>query len=544
MRLPGANYAYGVKSLGRVGNEAARVQSAHAEEVLTTQTAKNAVIKEFQNSIDAVATWDEATQTANANAALADYSEAMTQQQVTLAATKQWSVKDVPEGVQVERERNGEPVDFVPSWQVAPQMYDLAEKTASERALAKVTNPAIKEKLRVQLQNERTQGAAKVSATYFQDRMDSIRNTTAEALQKAVLAENTALGEKILADAVETGAFSLDEARQQRQQMLEDTDEVRASRFLSETDDPAKLEAFAAGIGAEGPNTQFPHLTPAKRVALMNTAESRAITLTNQRLAQYDRAKSNAAEATFNSVLERFTMTGQGATPAEISAAKNYMSPSQFKSFVGIGRTGNANGMPSDPNTVRTLQGAVATVVGGTTPLNGATDLETKLAILRDANEQAFAAGTVNPTDYTAINKMIDDTGNNVFGSDGFKNASETIKKGIAPNVGVPGLPTPKTDARIEQQAQMELRAAVSANPKLDPVKWAQENLPRFQYQVNDDLNVTLTELGVGSMIVTNPDGTIDKVKSEAALRSLAAGKGLSLDVLEEAVNKLNRATP
>ena len=121
MKLPGADYSYGVKSLGRIGPGTA--YGAHAEEVLTTQTAKNKVLDEFRTAAGAYNTWDEATQTANANAALADYSEAMTQEQVTLAATKQWSVKDVPDGVQVERERNGEPVEFVPSWQVAPQMY-------------------------------------------------------------------------------------------------------------------------------------------------------------------------------------------------------------------------------------------------------------------------------------------------------------------------------------------------------------------------------------------------------------------------------------
>jgi hypothetical protein len=139
---------------------------------------------------------------------------------------------------------------------------------------------------------------------------------------------------------------------------------------------------------------------------------------------------------------------------------------------------------------------------------------------------------------------MITDTGDNVFGSDAFKSASETIKKSIAPNVGIPGLPTAKTDARIEQQAQIELRAAVSANPKLDPLKWVQENLPRFQYQVNDDMNVSLTEMGVGSMIVTRSDGTIDKDKTEAALRALATGRGLSLDVAEKAINKLHGYTP
>jgi len=542
MRLPGANYAYGVKSLGRVGDEAAGVYRAAADYELVKGNAQGEVIKAFQGSVDAYNAWDEATQTANANKALADYNTKMAARETELRNTEAFKTADIPDTVKVEREKNGEPVEWVPNWQVAPQLYDMSEREAADHALAQVTNPKIRQQLQVNLQNRRTESSTRVAEDYFKARKDSIRNTTIEALQGAVLAEDTALGDKILQDAVETGIFSLDEARKERTTMMQGADKIKAERLIMNSEDPAQLSAFAASIGQPGPNAAFPHLPPDERLRLQVAAEGRSNSITNQRLAEYDRAKSDAAANTFNNVLERFTLTGQPATEEEIAQAKKYMTPTQFKSFVSIGRTGGQASTPSDRGTLQNANTFISQLTD--TGDGGNYNLDAKIQFGRQYLEQEFAAGRLNATDFKDQMALVEATEKRVFESDQFKAGAGLLADGIVPHKGVPGMPVSKVDTVIEAQAQIDLRAAVAKDPKLDPVRWAQENLPRYQAQVNDKLTRDLHKFGISTLVKAQPDGMVDKVQTKAAIEAAFKSGTITKEAAINAVNAIEGGTP
>lgn len=543
MRLPGADYGRGMSSLGREGNGAVAQYEVAARTTLETQNAKNAVYGEFQKLGEAAVAWDQATQEAEAARALSQYNAAVTEAETTISNTKAFKADELPTDLKFDRFEKGPdgtdvPVDMVTSWKVAPQLYDHYEKQAAERALGNVTGAA-REKLRLQIEDRRTNASARMKDSYFKGRMDDLRSTTQEAVTNFTNAEDVNGAISTIETAVKNGVFSVNEGRQAAQEVRSGVEAVQIDRFIGATDDPGALSKFAADIGAQGHNSAFPNLTPAQRVNAMQAAENKSLAVQTRNLAAYDRNKKDMAAQLSNDAQLRFVSTGQLPTPEELNMARNTMSPSEFRAFISIGR--NSNGMAaSDPTVMRATTDVILNLADTDLVIDGKQgDMIDKISFARDELSELYAGGKLTRTDYDAQVRLIDAQEAKLFDSDKFKSASKYVQGAINPSKDILGRSMNEVSAGIESMALMDMRKAVAANPKLDPYRWAEENMPKYRKAVGDKQVIALSTLGLTGYAVFSKDGTLNQAMTSDKLTDSFKAGLITGDAYEAAVNNL-----
>lgn len=543
MRLPGPSFDRGQSSLGREGDGAVRQYEVASRTGLETAKAKNAVYNELQRLGESATAWDQATQEAEADAALADFASEMTEAETVISNTRAFKADEVPTSVQFERfekaaDGTDVPVDMVASWKVAPQLYDHYQRQSSDKALSRVSG-ATREKLRVRIQGMTADANRRIQNQYFKDRRDDIRSTTEGAITQFVNAENTAGALSAIDTAVKNGVFSVDEGRQAAQTALQNAEVVSVDRFIGATRDPAILDKFAADIGS--PDSSFRHMTPGQRVNAMQLAQNKSATLAAQQLAAYDRARRDHGDAVLNRALTAYTLNGTKPSAAEIAQAEQSMSSTQFKAYVKLAAPESGVSNPQAVREVTTLVGNLTNADKFVNEQGVQITVEDYYMRVREDLSTRFAQGEISPDTFKEQNAIATGFMNGLFASDTYKDAEKFLADAIvpAPFSTLPG-ETDTTARVISNRAQNDLRLAISQNPKTNPTKWANDNVGRYQRAIQDEKVRELNEQGTASSIVINKAGRIDIELTTKALHDQRRQHFIDDETLERSINLLH----
>jgi len=543
-----------MSSLGREGQGAAASLESQASSKLEEgrlypqyASAKAAIAKDVVNFAAEIRSWENARQEAKAIWALSQYHTKLAQAESEVANARSYKASDVPENVKIERfqkSEDGTDVERtgIPQWEVAPGMFDHYEKPLAEQALAEVRDGPVKQKLSMQIAERRTQGQLKMKTIHYKGSLEYMQDKLLTAATDQANAGNTQLAVQAIEAGVKNGTFSLDEGRKQTKSILAAGDETRARRELLATNDPAQLEAMQNKLLATtepGAANPYPHLDPMKRLSIAQTIDTKRIELEK---AGMTRAKQERTMAADRAIIEagNAARAGRPWTPEQIQATASKLQMTNTDEAAL--RKASEGGIEVKTNKagddgLRLIQSGLATSImpknQGGSPMN----VEESTDYWRSEVERLYSASSISSEDRARTLREIDAWSKGVYESPQHKDAESLIKDLI-----------PKNSSKFAERGLQvvrvkylsDLREAKSQNPKLDSVRWVQDNEAAYRKLEQNEVWKEMARLGVTQFVkVNNTDQRIDAQASLDRLKTAREKNTITPDKYRDAVNAL-----
>lgn len=524
MRLPGATYEGRVKSLGRLGNESAGALTAHAEEVLTTQTARNAVIKELQGAVDAGAAWIDAREQTAAELALADYRSKVRAIETKLDTTPAIPTKEIPEGVQVKRETSegGQPVEreFVPMYEVRAQLFDQAESKARQDALSQVSGK-YKAKLLAQINEFGGNAANGQAAKAFEGERAFMVGTRNAAVEKSILAGDIDQAASLIDSGMQLGLYSVDEARQMTSKAFNQHETLQIQKTLYATDDPNQLRRLAITLPE-----QAKYLSPAQKFELQKSALDKADAVAEKQLALADKARAEySADVRADLSLQ---IQSKGQIPWD--QIPTTLKPADRMALYALNKAaGESRSAHSDPAVEADLQARILNLSVPST--NNTRD---RVAVLQQDIIAELTAGRITSTTASTLFARATDSTAQAFTTPDYNYATDKLYTiivggGKSSSSFFNNDPANKLAA---VRAEDALRAAMRENPNTDPNVWVDENVHLF-------VTATKPKPATDGYIVKDSKGQVDIEQSKKNIANAYRAGKISKEAADAAVNAL-----
>lgn len=163
-------------------------------------------------------------------------------------------------------------------------------------------------------------------------------------------------------------------------------------------------------------------------------------------------------------------------------------------------------------------------------------NVEESVDYWRSETERLYSASQISPEDRARTLREIDAWSKGVYESPQHKDAESLIKDLI-----------PKSSSAMTERGLQivrvkftsDLREAKSQNPKLDSVRWVQDNEATYRPLAKNETWKSLAKLGVTQFVKFNADKLIDEQASLANLKAAREKKSITPEKYIEAVNAL-----
>jgi hypothetical protein len=336
------------------------------------------------------------------------------------------------------------------------------------------------------------------------------------AVKGAVAAGKPDLAISHIDSAVAAGTIDYKEATKQKLKVVHDDQDLRVSKAIVQSEDPAELTRLSNQVLLND-NTL---LTPDERRAFAVSAQNKADRILNDKEKVQDKAQKEESKKVLGDYATKIRLQGYIPSVQELRDLSTKLTGSDYLALVALvdRKDGGSGGMGStNAASYKDIQLGIASLSNAdqSGTVTGRADA------LYDKINVAFSQGKLSVKDREASILQLDRHRKSVTTADPrMKEADELVKASISPPSSITGLTTSPDHLAIAQQMSIDMQDARNANPRLDPVKWVQENLPKYKKQVDDDKARSLIGAGAQAAVphLVYKDGALDVQASKKAI--------------------------
>lgn len=539
MRLPGATYDRGPSSLGR---EAVYGPLSVADAQANAASAKGAIVNSFNQLHGIASAWAESEDRANATKSFADYKTSMSQLQTSLAGTPVLRPQDIPSGVDYRKDEpqadgSMKERETIPTWEVAPAIYDQANKQAQTLAIQGAGSRNSRAWLETNLQEASTMGAAQISALHFTGRKAALHGTFETAIQQFVNAGAPKDAIQAVDQAEAAGAMTPTEAAKRRQKVGNDAANMAVNKLIIQETDAAKLEA----IGDQVLNNKG-LLTDEQASSLSKSALAKAqrIRLEVEKKDKKDRERTSSRLLT--DYVLRIRLDKDMPPKAEIIGAVNRMEPAdgrQLLTLVDRKDGSESTDKATETSLTNMLIGLINAPVGGKS-------LEERVFDYRAAVDNAYKAGKLENKVWRQLHEDGKSTLDRFTIEDPlFKEAQATVYANIAraPKTAIFSSTGDNFRFVVAQEMETALLRAKLADPKLNALQWVTGNMSTYQEKADGGIATKLRDARLGGYLRYNANGGLDSDGTLRAIENDFNGKKITREQLRRGTDILNPGT-
>ena len=533
MKLPGAEYNRGMSGLGRDSSDPTAVSRAE----YAAASAKGQVASAIGQTADVIEAWALANDRMSAMEASSKYALEMSAAVEEIKTRPTVKVSEFPEGVRL---KEGDEREEVPTWVVAPQLYDAAEKQAYARASKVPQNRKVRANLEGELTTQRVANGKAVSSFHISEKRKHWEGQLEMAVKGAVAADNPSLAIQHIDKAVEAGIIDYKEAVTKKTKVLHDAEDLRVARSIAEETDPGKLEVLGNQVLFESASM----LSPDERRAYASTANSKADKLIAERTRKEDKEQREKSKEILGTLATKIRLQGYIPKASELAEAKATLNPADYLALIALvdRKDGSGGGIgTTDVGTARELQQRIQSL---SYPDSTGQPIDKAANVVYDSILKAFADGKLSLKDREAFVAQWERYRDRPMRkSPEYSGAEDLIEANILPPKGMLAAMEFKDASRynsISMDMKLALADATRANPNLDPRQWVRENLPSYKARTSGVAYEKLFNLGLTGFVVVK-DGVVDADASIKQIEDAIRDKRISTEAGRNAINEISR---
>jgi hypothetical protein len=509
-------------------------------------SARGAVAAAINQTAGVVEAWAIAEQETTANKALADYREVMTSTVTNLSKSPAIPVEQIPDGVTYEKTEitpGGQTVDrvAVPSWEVAPAIYDQAHTQASGAALKQVQHRGVRAKLETSIQNAATAARDDVAKFHFEGRKQELMGKNEAAIQQLIRTPGGETDAIAVVDSmVRSGLLTPKQGVDRKVKVTHDATDLRATQALAsliEKKDIAGLEAFSVAILAN----EVP-LTADEKRGYVRAATEQANRISAARTAAEEKAQREKSKVVLGELATKIRLEGYLPSKQELVVARETLTGADYLALIAlVDRKDGGKGVVTSQPTFRSLEGQIVGLSKagpeGTTLINRANAID-------DLITTYSAEGKLAPADRDYLSNLLTKYRDRpTKASPEYSRAESTIEANIAPPQDILGRLSIE-DAQRWKSLSVEMKSAladaVNADPKLDPRAWVDQNLPTYKARADQQAYTKLFSIGLGQYAVMKVGATAKEIADGTAIDREASREKIRKDARDKRITKEN----
>lgn len=509
MKLPGAEYNRGMSGLGRDSSDPTAVSRAEYE----AASAKGRIASAMNQTAGVAEAWAFAEDQLKASQAASEYAQVMAKTVEHLKSAPTVKAEHLPPGAL----KDGDEREEVPTWEVAPAIYDAVEKEAYTKAAKAPQNRRVRQELETQLGSQRVRNGAAVSTFYVSAKRKDMEGKFDEAVKQAVQAGTPELAIAHVDNAVKAGIFDYKEGVTKKEKVLHDVEDLKVARAIAESNDSAQLEQVGNSVLM---NNQS-RLTPDERRGYANQAQSKADRIEKAAEKKTEKEQRERSKEILGTLATRIRLEGYIPKASELVDAKTVLNPADYLALIALvdRKDGGNGGLGStDMSTARDLQKQIMAL---SYPQAGIS-ADKQSNMVYDQIMTAFSQGKLSLKDREAYVLQLERYRDRPLRrSPEYAMAEDKIEATILPPKGLAATMDFK-DATLYGAVATDMKLALAdatrKDPNLDPRMWVDQNLPTYRARVGAAGTAALHTMGMSTYVRTNKDGAFDVDQTVAAI--------------------------